>query len=129
MPHCPCCSGRDYINCCQSYLDGQASPKTPEALMRSRYTAYTMANIDYIEKTQRGKAAAGFQALDARSWAKRVTWTKLEILSTELKRPNKSVVEFIATFVDGYTPQSMHEKSEFIKKAGLWFYVNGVHVP
>ena len=129
MPHCSCGSGRDYVTCCQPYVEGRAHPETPEALMRSRYTAYTMADIDYIEKTQRGKAAQGFNAPDACAWSKRVTWTKLEILSTELKRPNKSVVEFIATFVDGYTPQSMHEKSEFIKKAGLWFYVNGVHVP
>ena len=52
MPHCSCGSGRDYVTCCQPYVEGRAHPETPEALMRSRYTAYTMADIDYIEKTE-----------------------------------------------------------------------------
>jgi len=128
MPHCPCGSDHDYAACCEPYLAGQASPKTPEALMRSRYTAYTMANIDYIQKTQRGKAALGFNALDACVWAKRMTWTKLEVLSTRLENSKKGHVEFIATFIDAGVSQSMHEKSEFIKKAGQWFYVDGAHV-
>ena len=128
MPYCSCGSGSDYTNCCQPYLDGQASPKTPEALMRSRYTAYTMAKIDYIQKTQRGKAAEGFNALDVLAWSKRVRWIKLDVLNAKLKNPSKGYVEFIATFIDGSTSQSIHEKSEFIKKAGLWFYVDGVHV-
>jgi len=129
MPHCPCGFERDYAQCCKPYLIGQATPTTPESLMRSRYTAYTMADIAYIEKTQRGKAAEGFHAIDAFVWAKRVTWTKLEVLHASLKKPQKGTVEFIATFVDAGAMQSMHEKSEFIKKAGQWFYVDGVHVP
>lgn len=129
MSPCPCGSERDYAQCCKPYLIGQATPTTPEALMRSRYTAYTMADIAYIEKTQRGKAAEGFHALDAYVWAKRVTWIKLTVLNTSLKKSQKGYVEFIATFVDAGTTQSMHEKSEFIKKAGQWFYVDGVQVP
>lgn len=97
--------------------------------MRSRYTAYTMADIAYIEKTQCGQAAEGFNALEAYAWAKRVTWIKLEVLNTSLSKPKKGTVEFIATFIDAGISQSMHEKSEFIKKAGQWFYVDGVHMP
>jgi len=130
MPHCPCGSERDYTHCCQPYLTGQATPKTPEALMRSRYTAYTLANISYIEKTQRGKAAENFNPLDACIWSKRVTWLKLDVLNTSIIRKNqKGTVEFIARFMDAGVSQSMHEKSDFIKKAGQWFYVDGVHVP
>ena len=129
MPSCPCGSDRDYARCCQPYLVGQANPESPEILMRSRYTAYTMADIDYIQKTQRGKAAVGFNALDACVWAKRVTWIKLEILSANLENSKKGYVEFVATFVDGYRSQAMHEKSEFIKKSGQWFYVDGIQVP
>lgn len=97
--------------------------------MRSRYTAYTMADIAYIQKTQCGKAAEGFNALDAFVWAKRVTWVRLEVLNASIKQPQKGTVEFIARFIDAGSSQSMHEKSEFIKKAGQWFYVDGVHVP
>ncbi|MDF1827915.1 MAG: YchJ family metal-binding protein [Legionellaceae bacterium] len=129
MTKCACGSQRDYDQCCQPYVTGQATPKTPEALMRSRYTAYTLADIAYIEKTQRGKAAEGFHALDAYVWAKRVTWLNLEVVNTSLKSPQKGTVEFIARFIDAGVTQSMHEKSEFIKKAGQWFYVDGVHVP
>ena len=129
MSKCSCGSGHDYANCCLPYIAGQASPDTPEALMRSRYTAYTMANIEYIKKTQRGKAAVGFNALEALVWAKHVTWIKLDVLSAKLEHSKKGYVEFIATFVDADTSQSMHEKSEFIKKAGQWFYVDGFQVP
>jgi SEC-C motif-containing protein len=130
MSKCPCGSARDYAECCQPYLTAQATPKTPEALMRSRYTAYTMADIAYIEKTQRGKASEGFHALDAYVWAKRVTWLKLEVLNTSIIRKYQTgYVEFIAKFIDAGVTQSMHEKSEFIKKAGQWFYVDGVQLP
>lgn len=97
--------------------------------MRSRYTAYTMADIAYIEKTQRGKASEGFHALDAYVWAKRVTWLNLEVLNTSIIRKYQTgYVEFIARFIDAGVTQSMHEKSEFVKKAGQWFYIDGIHM-
>ncbi|MBC7906861.1 MAG: SEC-C domain-containing protein, partial [Rhodospirillaceae bacterium] len=50
MTSCPCGSGRGLDACCAPILNGAAAP-TPEALMRSRYTAFTQADLDYLETT------------------------------------------------------------------------------
>ena len=41
MKSCPCGSQKQYEQCCGPFLDGRAIAPTAEALMRSRYTAYT----------------------------------------------------------------------------------------
>jgi SEC-C motif-containing protein len=69
---CPCSSGKIYQKCCELYISGVKLPALPEELMRSRYSAYTMANIDYIVKTMYGKALQGFIQKDAYNWAKSV---------------------------------------------------------
>ena len=129
MTICSCCSGQQYAECCQRFLEGKLLPQTPEALMRSRYTAYTMANMDYIQKTMRGRASIGFNQAEAKQWAKRMIWIKLEVLDTALEKQNHGTVEFKATFVDGYALQVLHEKSEFIQEAGQWYYVDGTQFP
>ena len=63
---CPCGSGKDFDQCCGPYLSGRAEPPTAEALMRSRYVAYTRGDIDYIGRTTApGKP---FDAGAARAW-------------------------------------------------------------
>ena len=42
--HCLCGSGIDYQHCCGFYHSGEKIPETAEALMRSRYTAYSLRN-------------------------------------------------------------------------------------
>ena len=129
MRTCPCCSQNEYTQCCEPYLNDKKYPETPVVLMRSRYTAYTMANIDYIKKTMRGKALFGFQDSVAKRWAKRILWVKLDILQTRFDTPSKGVVEFEATYIEGHLLKSMHEKSVFLYEQGRWFYVDGMHLP
>jgi len=54
MKNCPCGSGRQYSECCGVYISGKAKAPTAEALMRSRYTAYALHDIDYALKTLNG---------------------------------------------------------------------------
>ena len=56
----------------------------------------------------------------------RVNWIKLTVLDTILNSPHKGYVEFIVTFLDGHDLQSILEKSEFIREAGRWYYVDWV---
>ena len=51
MSNCPCGSGRTLDQCCGPYLDGTAKAPTPEALMRSRYSAFVTVNVDHLERT------------------------------------------------------------------------------
>ena len=47
---CPCHSGRKYKRCCRLVHEGQPAA-SPEALMRSRYSAYVHGEVDYLLNT------------------------------------------------------------------------------
>jgi SEC-C motif-containing protein len=129
MVNCPCGSEKNYSFCCEPYITGKQCPDNPEALMRARYTAYTMANIDFIKDTMRGKALIGFQETEAKRWAARVKWIKLQVFHSTVENLNTGYVAFEASFVDGARLKSMHEKSTFIREDGRWYYVSGTHLP
>ncbi|MGE0616813.1 MAG: YchJ family metal-binding protein, partial [Bacteriovoracia bacterium] len=46
--NCPCGTQSNYADCCERYISGKQYAPTPEALMRSRYTAYTKAEMGYL---------------------------------------------------------------------------------
>ena len=46
--NCPCCSGKLYEECCESFHSKKEFPKTAEELMRSRYAAFAIPNGDYL---------------------------------------------------------------------------------
>ncbi len=52
---CHCEKGESYEDCCQPYIAGEDLPATAETLMRSRYSAYVVSEIDYIATTHEAK--------------------------------------------------------------------------
>jgi SEC-C motif domain protein len=127
MYTCHCGSNKLYDQCCGMYIDTATPAPTAEALMRSRYCAYTLANIDYIKNTMQGKALLNFNADEARTWAQTVTWLGLQVLKVKQKTQRKAYVTFKASFLNNNgREQTIHEKSEFILKDAKWYYVNGM---
>ena len=118
---CPCGSGKDYSKCCGPYIEEEASPPTPESLMRSRYTAYTQNNLDYIEKTMRGEALERFD----RKGGTGVEWIKLDVLFSE-EEGDGGTVQFIARFRHQGEERLLHEISSFQKVNGKWYYTKGI---
>lgn len=110
--------------CCAQYIQGEQPAPTPESLMRSRYTAYTQGNVDYIAKTMRGPALAGFEPHHAAEWAKQIKWLKLEIIKTSTET-DTAQVEFIAHYLFQGRRQKLHEVSEFQRIDGCWYYIDG----
>lgn len=98
--------------------------------MRSRYTAYTLADIAYIKKTMRGKAAIGFDEVAARHWASSVFWLSLAVLQARPHATDTHIgyAEFIAKYLDKNTIRSIHEISEFHQIDGAWFYTDGQQI-
>jgi SEC-C motif domain protein len=128
MKKCYCCSGKKFEECCELFLAGNAKPKSAEALMRSRYSAYATANIDYILVTTHHSQLAFHDAKSITNWAKSSLWQKLEIVSTidgnftDLS----GIVEFKAYYLDlRLQSQIHHERSNFKKELGEWFFVDG----
>ncbi len=126
MKQCPCGSQQPFDNCCGQFIQQNQLPSTAEALMRSRYTAYTLNNIDYIAATMRGKAAEGFDPVSAKQWAESVKWLGLQVLEHEVVSADRAYVEFIAASEYQGQQQELHERSEFHRIDGRWFYVDGV---
>lgn len=121
---CPCGTGKSYLDCCGIFITNQKPAPTPETLMRSRYTAYTQANVDYIARTMKSPASDHFDADDARKWAQQVKWLKLEVKKAS-QQDTVGFVEFVAYFSANNKQQAMHETSEFHFEDGQWFYVRG----
>jgi SEC-C motif-containing protein len=126
--NCPCGTGKAYIDCCGIFISNQKIPSNPEELMRSRYTAYSQNNIDYIAQTMRSPAADNFNAEDIREWAKKIIWTGLEIIKTS-HDSHRGIVEFRAYYSLDDTKNVLHEISEFHFENGKWYYVNGMQPP
>lgn len=125
---CPCGSAKDYQLCCGPYHKMTKIPATAEELMRSRYSAYTLADMEYINNTMQGKAAGGFDIEEAKSWAKNTTWIELKIIESANIGPNQDFVEFMVHFIQNDRLNYMHERSEFHRIDGRWFYVDGVQI-
>lgn len=128
MKTCPCGSQKSYEECCGLYIEQQQLPPTPEALMRSRYTAYSQANIAYIKDSMRGKPLLGFNEQDVKKWASKVSWQGLKVIDSRLHPDNSDIgfVEFIASLCSGNKNEAIHERSEFQKHEGKWFYTNAL---
>jgi SEC-C motif-containing protein len=95
--------------------------------MRSRYTAYTLARIDYVTDTHDPKTRASHNPEEARAWAEGVEWLGLEILAAEGGGPDdkKGTVDFVARFKSEEGEQEHRERSQFVKREGVWYFADG----
>lgn len=120
---CPCGSKVEFNDCCYPFISGQSLPATPERLMRSRYSAYTLADIDYIIETMSGAAAEGYDREDALEWARSIKWLKLEVIRSAMMDSQSGIVEFNAYYRFQNKKHLLHEVSLFELIDNRWFYV------
>jgi len=121
---CVCGSGKLFEKCCAPFLKGTRWAKTPEQLMRSRYSAYELGSYgDYLLQTWFPATAKGLtvEELSIRT----CEWVELEVLDKSQKG-DQGMVEFNAWFLnDQGDKQVLHEKSVFQRINGRWLYVGG----
>jgi len=119
---CPCGSDKQYADCCRHYLDGNETPATAEALMRSRYTAYTLLREDYLLTTWHTSTRPEKLGLTEEASSK---WLDLQVKRHEQQDDSHALVEFVARYKIGGRAHRMHEVSRFVHENGRWFYVDG----
>lgn len=121
---CPCGSDFPYTACCGPLHDGlDAEPPvhaaTPEALMRSRYSAYALGLPDYLVATWHASTAPGDLDMPP------TKWLGLEVRDAAMSA-DAGVVEFVARYRDGSGRAGrLHETSRFVREAGRWYYIDG----
>lgn len=126
--NCPCGAKESFKNCCEPFLTGTLIPDTAEKLMRSRYAAYTNANVDYIKNTLAPESRSDFDIISTKKWAQEAKWKGLKILSVAngSSTDKKGTVEFIATYEQDGETLDHHEVSQFRKNEnGRWLFVDG----
>lgn len=121
---CPCRSEKSFESCCGAILSGQSAAKSPEQLMRSRYSAYATHHAEYILQTYALNKRSEHSVEDISKWSKQCQWRGL-IIHNHLKEKTTGQVEFSAFYIDEKTLWEMREKSNFIIEDDKWFYVDG----
>lgn len=122
---CRCGSGKRLDACCGPYLAGLPAP-TAEALMRSRYTAFTLGDSAYVSRTWAREHRDG-----ASPELPDVIWLGLKINATTGGSPadETGTVDFSARFRSDGEIGIHRENSTFRREGGLWVYVDGEIAP
>jgi SEC-C motif domain protein len=131
---CPC-GGASLATCCGPYISGESVPQSAEALMRSRYTAYTQRNEAYLRATWHPSTLPSEPIIHENE---RLQWLGLEVKSALRLRQRKAelpenqdadTVEFVARFKDNGRAHRLHEVSRFVREdvggVARWFYLDG----
>lgn len=119
---CICGKVEDYNHCCGRFISKRENAQTPEELMRSRFTAFSLGEVDYILDTE--QLAKPNKKSDLIEWCDQITYTKLDVLSSSFK-DDKGNVHFKAYYRDGMEQVILEENSDFIKSGNKWYYVSG----
>src|SRR5687767_2834587 len=99
FPRCPCGAGdKSYTDCCGRYLDAGKTAPTAEALMRSRYVAYTLGREGYLLETWHPSTRPASRDVVSELHNK---WLGLEVKRHEQRGPSNAVVEFVARYKIG----------------------------
>jgi SEC-C motif domain protein len=133
MSLCPCrisdVKKLEFSDCCEPFITGKKKAPTAETLMRSRYAAYVVKDIDYIDQTQIVLDNESFDKEEARKWADSSEWMGLDIKKTQKGEMNDStgIVEFVALYKDKQSGTELrhHETSLFQKVNGDWKFKEG----
>lgn len=116
---CPCGSGFSLELCCGRYHQGKLAP-TPEALMRSRYSAFVLGLNDYLLATWHPSTRPKELALDTET-----EWKKLLIINAEKAVAESGQVHFQAYFRERHQWHVLEEISQFSYAEKRWLYVSG----
>ena len=127
MTNCFCGKYLSYNDCCGSLHSGKDIAKTAEELMRSRYSAFVVGEIDYILKTYAPETRPYSDRAEIKRWAASVKWLGLQVVSTKEGKAgdNKGRVKFKALYSESGKIHEMIEDSFFRFEKGQWFYVDG----
>jgi SEC-C motif-containing protein len=119
---CACGSGATYEKCCGRFIEGGEIAPTAEALMRSRYTAYTLRREEYLLATWHALKRPSLLGLQAGG---ATIWLGLDV-QRHVPDGDSAIVEFVARFkIGGGRAERLREVSRFVREDGRWFYVDG----
>lgn len=117
---CPCTSGLPFDECCEPIHAGRSAAATAERLMRSRFSAFAVGNVDYLLASWHPSTRPHELELDDS-----LRWYRLDILGREAggMLDSTGTVEFEAFYRSPAGAGSQHEVSRFARENGVWMYL------
>jgi len=120
MKKCYCKSGLSFSDCCEPILNMDQLAPTALSLMRSRYSAYCLGDINYLKSTTYDYVWSDEELKYIQNWADNSLWQHLEIIDF-----SDDMVEFKAYYIFENRQHLHHERSLFKKVNNMWKYVDG----
>lgn len=123
---CPCGRPATYGACCGRFHRGPQTAPTAELLMRSRYSAFVVDDVEYLLATWHSRTRPETLTLDPDR-----RWTGLDVLATTGGGPDdtRGSVSFVAHYQHDGTTWEQRENSSFRRQEGRWVYVAEVVQP
>ena len=107
-------------------LEGRREATEPEELVRSRYTAFSQANMGYLMRTCHPETLCRFNQEENYLWARESEWQGLELIRIEVgPEGDQAMVEFIAHLRQRGMIARHHEVSDLRKVDDRWYYYDG----
>jgi len=127
MKNCFCGKPVAYDFCCGALHSGKRKAQTAEELMRSRYSAFVKADVDYILRTYALETRPNSERAEIKKWAASVKWLGLQVVSTQKGQSGDTEgrVKFKALYSEAGKIYEMIEDSFFRFEKGEWLYVGG----
>lgn len=137
---CHCLSGETYTKCCAPLHLGNDIAHSPEQLMRSRYCAFVISDINYVYITHSPNTRNDITINAIEKWNEQCEWIGLDIRHYDNE---KGTVEFVAWYKENNQLSFHHEISTFHqhiiddqlnKRLGLtspkkqaWYYLSATY--
>ncbi len=125
IKNCFCGRLKPFEECCGLILKGDKEASTAEELMRSRYSAFVKADVDYLMKSYHSTTRPLSEKKEIKVWVDSVIWLHLQILSTNKGGVSdiEGTVVFKASFLEEGDVKVISENSIFEKEKGKWRYL------
>ena len=134
-PQQPCpCGGGPYARCCRPLHRQERSALSAEQLMRSRYSAFALAEIDHLLRTQPSRQPEPQRRRSLELTCRQLRWRRLTIEATEAGGPNdlEGTVTFTAHYSAGGQQGVLRECSRFGREGGrvdgAWLYLEALQL-
>lgn len=111
---CYCCSSLAFADCCHPFITQSKQPETAEQLMRSRFTAYVLANFTYVLNTYSSEKQIGLSTEGLKESAGDAVWFALKVVNS-----SADTVEFTAYFLKTKAFTNF-TKPQLLLKKGLY---------
>ena len=123
---CHCGSQKQLDVCCLPIIRGESIARTPEELMRARFTAHCLQDYQFLVDSTHPDHREGVSVDEIKKWAHHVTWKSMEVhRATPGINDDQGEVSFSAHYTVRDILQELREDSTFTKLDGKWLYVDG----